>query len=150
MRLDTASEPTMYRVTMLSRPEFTDLQRVTGVIRRGHVRAVGSRRLTFDDGEVAVGNDELLIDCSARGIPNQAAVPIFTDHLITLQQVRHGSPTFNAALIAFLEAHRDHDEERNRLAPPNPSPSKPADILMMLIRTWVAADRWRNEPDLKR
>lgn len=149
MRLDTGSEPTMYRITMLSRPEFADLQRVSGVIRRGHVRTVGSRSLTFDDGKMTIGRDELVIDRSARGIASPPTVPIFTDRSITLQQVRHGSPTFNAALLAFLEAHRDHDEERNRLAPPNPSPTKPADILMMLVRTWVAAERWRREPDVK-
>lgn len=97
-----------------------------------------------------VADDELLIDCSAYGIAATPAVPIFSDHLITLQQIRHGSPTFNAALIAFLEANREDDEERNRLAPPNPAPSKPADILMMLIYTWLAAEQWRKEPDLKR
>ena len=150
MRLDPEAEPSMYRITMLSRPEFTDLQQITGVIRHGRLRAVTPSRLAFDEAELEVADDELLIDCSAYGIAATPAVPIFSDHLITLQQIRHGSPTFNAALIAFLEANREDDEERNRVAPPNPAPSKPADILMMLIYTWLAAEQWRKEPDLKR
>jgi hypothetical protein len=55
-----------------------------------------------------------------------------------LQQVRHLSPCFNAALIAFVEAHRDEDQDRNRLCPPNPYPSSIEDWPGMMSRTWRA------------
>lgn len=134
---------------MLSRSELIDLRKITNVVRRGHVRALEPSRILFDDGELPVSEEELFIDCSAYGIAPSPPVPIFADHKITLQQIRHASPTFNAALIAVLETHRDDDDERNWLADPNPPVSKPADILMMLVKTWVSADRWRNEPDLR-
>ena len=149
MRLDEHLEPKMYRVTMLSRAELMDLRQITGVIRRGHVRAVEQRRVMLDDGELSISIDELLIDSSAYGLAAPPKVQIFQDNKIILQQIRHASPTFNAALIAFLEVHRDDNNERNRLAPPNVSTNKPSDILMMLVRTWVAADHWRSEPDVK-
>lgn len=134
---------------MLSRTELIDLRQITGVIRRGHVRAVEQTRVMLDDGKLSISIDELLIDCSAYGLAASPKVPIFQDNKIILQQIRHASPTSNAALIAFLEVHRDDNNERNRLVPPNVSTSKPSDILMMLVRTWVAADRWRGEPDVK-
>ena len=149
MRLDEHLEPKMYRVTMLSRADLMDLRQITGVIRRGHVRAVEQRRVMLDDGELSISIDELLIDSSAYGLAASPKVQIFQDNKIILQQIRHASPTFNAALIAFLEVHRDDNNERNRLAPPNVSTNKPSDILMMLVRTWVAADHWRSEPDVK-
>lgn len=149
MRIDEQTEPTMYRVTMLSRRELLDLRQITGDIRRGHVRAIEPTHIRFDDGELTVRDDELLIDCSAYGIAPSPAVPIFAEHKITLQQIRHASPTFNAAFIAVLETHRDNDDDRNWLAEPNPPASRPADILMMLVRTWISADRWRHEPDLR-
>jgi len=149
MRLDVSTEPTMYRVTMLSRAELADLRRISNIIRRGRVRAVTPTHMILDEGEMKLSENELLIDCSAYGLTASPAVPIFSEGLITLQQVRHASPVFNAALMAFLEAHRDDDTERNRLAPPNPAVSKPADIMMMLLRTWDAAERWRQEPDLR-
>ena len=149
MRLNEDLEPTMYRVTMLSRRELADLKKITGVIRRGHVRAVEPKYLAFDDGLLSIGTKELMVDCSAYGLAPAPPVPIFRQDAIVLQQIRHASPTFNAALIAFLEAHRDTDDERNWLAPPNGYTSKPADILMMLIHTWDAAERWRGVPDVK-
>src|SRR5216683_7718798 len=64
------------------------------------------------------------------------------------QQVRHLSPGFNAALIAFVEAHRDEDADKNRLCPPNPYPSGIEDWPGMMSRTWRAEGRWLREPDL--
>ena len=68
--------------------------------------------------------------------------------MIVLQQVRHLSPCFNAALIAFVEAHRNEDADKNRLCPPNPYPSSIEDWPGMMTRTWRAESRWLREPDL--
>lgn len=149
MRLDASTEPTMYRGTMLSRPELEELQKIDNVVRLGRVRAVDPTRVLLDDGDITTGVDELIIDCSARGLAPSPPVPVFDDDTIRLQQLRHNSPTFNAALIAFIEAHRDDDFERNRLAPPNPYPSTPRDMASMLTRTWITARIWQGEPDVQ-
>lgn len=149
MRLDDRTEPTMYRGTMLSRSEWKSLQQVRNVIRLGRVRSIDSHRIHLDDGEMATGSDTLHVDCSARGLAASPPVPIFDGDTIRMQQVRHNSPTFNAALIAFIESHRDDDVERNRLAPPNPFASTPRDMAMMFARTWITEGLWRAEPDVQ-
>jgi hypothetical protein len=65
-----------------------------------------------------------------------------------LQQVRHLSPCFNAALVAFVEGHRDEDAEKNRICPPNPYPSSIEDWLRMVSRTWRSEGGWLSEPDV--
>ena len=65
-----------------------------------------------------------------------------------LQQVRQNSPTFNAALIAFVEAHRDDDADKNGLCPPNPYPSSIDDWPGLSRRTWQIEQRWLREPDV--
>lgn len=148
MRLDPGVEPTMYRGTMLSRGELAALQQIANVIRLGHVEAVGADRLRLTAGDATVGRDTLVVDCSARGLAASPPVPIFDVDAIRLQQVRHNSPTFNAALLGFIEAHRDDDVEKNRLAPPNPYASTPRDMAAMLTRTWVTERLWQREPDI--
>lgn len=87
--------------------------------------------------------DYLVVGAGASGLA-------FARDTIRLQQVRHNSPTFNAALIAFVEAHRDDDAEKNRLTPPNPYPSTPCDMATMLVRTWASSRVWQGEPDVQR
>jgi hypothetical protein len=65
-----------------------------------------------------------------------------------IQQVRHLSPSFNAALVGFVEAHRDNDTDKNRLCPPNPYASSIEDWPRMISRTWRTEARWLNEPDV--
>jgi hypothetical protein len=76
------------------------------------------------------------------------ATPIFQPGRIVLQQVRYLSPCFNAALVGFVEAHRDDDADKNRLCPPHPYPSSIEDWPRMMSCTWIAAGRWLSEPDL--
>jgi hypothetical protein len=88
------------------------------------------------------------VDCTAYGLNDAPARPIFQPGRIVLQQVRHLSPTFNAALVGFVEAHRDEDVDKNRLCPPNPYPSRMEDWPRMMSRTWRTQARWASEPDL--
>jgi NAD(P)-binding Rossmann-like domain len=148
LRLDPSLEPTMYRGTMLSRSEATALRQVSDVVRLGHVRALHADRIVLDQGEIATGADVLHVDCSARGLAASPEKPIFAPGLLTLQQVRHNSPTFNAALLGFVEAHRDDDVTKNRLCPPNAYARTPADFARMLSRTWNTEASWQREPDI--
>jgi len=150
VRLDPSADATMYRVTMLSPDEIDALRRIEDVVRLGHVRRIEGDRIVLQQGEADAGPDVLHVDCTAVGLSNAPATPVFEDGRIVLQQVRQNSPSFNAALIAFVEAHRDEDAERNRLCPPNPYPSGIGDWPGLSRRTWEVEQRWLREPDLAR
>jgi hypothetical protein len=92
----------------------------------------------------------LHVDCTALGLRDVPATPIFQPDRIVLQQVRQLSPSFNAALVGFVEAHRDDDAGKNRLCPSNPYPISTADWPRMVSSTWRAERRWLSEPDVSR
>ncbi len=108
-------------------------------------RATGS---CSQQGETDTGPDVLHVDCTAHGLRNAPATPVFQRDRIVLQQIRQNSPTFNAALIAFVEAHRDEDADKNRLCPPNPYPRSIEDWPGLSRRTWQIEQRWLREPDI--
>lgn len=148
MRIDPGVWPTMFRATMLSQPELRDLRQITDVVRLGRVRSIDADRLVLDDGEVPTGSDVLHVDCSAIGLRASKAVPIFDDHRIVLQQVRYGSPTFNAALLGFIESRDASDEDKNRLSPPYRHPSSIEDWGPMMRLTWLAQLGWSQDPEV--
>jgi NAD(P)-binding Rossmann-like domain len=147
-RIDPSWPATMYRGTMLSARELAGLRQIEDVVRLGRVRRIEADRIVLEHGETETGPDVLHVDCTALGLNNAPATPIFQPGRIVLQQVRLLSPCFNAALIGFIEAHRDDDAEKNRLCPPNPYPSRLEDWPRQMSCTWIAAERWSGEPDL--
>jgi hypothetical protein len=147
-RIDPSSPATMYRGTMLSRREVDALRRITDVVRLGHVRRIEADRIVLERGETDTAADVVHIDCTALGLNNAPATPIFQPGRIVVQQVRHLSPSFNAALIAFVEAHRESDADKNRLCPPNAYPSGIEDWPRMMTRTWRTEPLFLSEPDV--
>lgn len=147
-RIDPASPATMYRGTMLSAGELAALRQIGDVVRLGRVRRIEADRIVLERGETETGLDVLHVDCTALGLNNAPATPVFQPGRIVLQQVRHLSPCFNAALVGFVEAHRDDDVDKNRLCPPNPYASSIDDWPRMISRTWRTEGRWLSEPDL--
>jgi hypothetical protein len=148
VRVDPSWPATMYRGTMLSSHELEAVRQIKDVVRLGRVRRIDADRIVLDRGEAATRPEFVHIDCAAFGLNNAPGTPIFQRGRIVLQQVRHLSPCFNAALIAFVEAHRIEDTDKNRLCPPNPYPSSIEDWPGMMSRTWRAEGRWLREPDL--
>jgi hypothetical protein len=148
VRIDRSWPATMFRGTMLSGRELDALRQIGDVVRLGHVRRIEADRIVLERGETKTSPGTLHVDCTALGLPNAPATPIFQTDRILLQQVRHLSPCFNAALIGFVEAHRNDDPEKNRLCPPNPYPSSVEDWPRMTRRTWKTEGRWLSEPDL--
>lgn len=148
VRIDPAWPATMYRGTMLSAGELAALRQIEDVIRLGRVRRIETDRIVLERGETETDSDTLHVDCTALGLNNAPATPIFQPGRIVLQQVRHLSPCFNAALVGFVEAHRDDDVEKNQLCPPNPYPGSIEDWPRMMSRTWRTEGRWLSEPDL--
>ena len=150
VRIDSARPATMYRGTMLSAGELRAVRQIEDVIRLGRVRRIEADRVVLERGEVATGANVLHVDCTALGLRDAPGVPIFQNGRIVLQQVRHLSPCFNAALIGFVEANRDDDANKNQLCPPNPYPAGVADWPRMVSRTWRTERRWLSEPDVSR
>ncbi|HLY50123.1 MAG TPA: NAD(P)-binding protein [Solirubrobacteraceae bacterium] len=148
VRVDPSHPATMYRGTMLSPGELEALRQIRDVVRLGRVRRIQADRIVLERGEVSTGRDVVHVDCTALGLSNAPATPIFQEQQIVLQQVRYLSPSFNAALIGFVEAHRDDDTDKNRLCPPHAYPSRPEDWPRMMCGTWTAEARWLSEPDL--
>jgi hypothetical protein len=148
VRIDPSWPATMYRGTMLSRRELDSLRQITDVVRLGRVRRIEADRIVLERGEIPTSNEVLHIDCTAVGLNNAPATLIFQPGRIVLQQVRHLSPSFNAALIAFVEAHRERDADKNRLCPPNQYPTTIEDWPRMMRSTWRAEARLLGEPDV--
>jgi hypothetical protein len=148
VRIDPSRPATMYRGTMLSAGELDALRQIDDVVRLGRVRRIEVGRIVLEHGETRTGPDVLHVDCTALGLNNAPATAIFQPGRIVLQQVRHLSPTFNAALAGFVEATRDDDADKNRLCPPNPYPSTIQDWPRMMSRTWRTEARWLSEPDV--
>jgi hypothetical protein len=149
VRLDRATEPTMYRCAIVSPAELELLRSVGDVVRAGRVRHVGVDRLLLDGGEVTAGAADVAVDCTARGIGARGTAPAFAPGRITLQQVRACQPSFNAALLGYVAATRDDVAEQNRLCPPHPYPTAPADWGRGLAATLATMDAWRRVPDVQ-
>jgi hypothetical protein len=148
MRIDPASEATMYRGTMLSTGELEALRQIEHVVRLGRVRRIEGDRIILEHGEAQTGPEVLHVDCTAVGISNAPATPVFEEDRVVLQQVRHLSPCFNAALLGFVEAHYDDDVDKNRLCPPQAYPNRVEDWPRMMRHTWTTMDQWSGDPDL--
>ena len=148
VRIEPSRPATMYRGTMLSGRELDALRQIEDVVGLGHVRRIESDRIVFEQGEARTGPEVLHVDCTAFGLRDAPATPIFQPGRIVLQQVRHNTPPFNAALVGFVEAHRDDDAEKNKLCPPNPYASSIHDWPRMMSRTWRTEQRWLSEPDV--
>ncbi|MGH2854274.1 MAG: NAD(P)-binding protein [Solirubrobacteraceae bacterium] len=148
VRIDPAWPATMYRGTMLSARELAALRQIADVVRLGRVRRIEADRIVLERGETETGPDVVHVDCTALGLNDAPATPIFQSGRIVLQEVRHLSPCFNAALVGFVEAHRDDDVDKNRLCPPNPYANGIEDWPRMMSRTWRTEGRWLSEPDL--
>ena len=148
VRIDPSSPATMYRGTMLGSRELAAVRQIEDVVRLGHVRRIESDRILLENGDVEMGAGVLHVDCTALGLRDAPATPIFQPGWIVLQQLRQLSPCFNAALAGFVEAHRDDDVDKNRLCAPNPYPRSVDDWPRMVSRTWRTEREWLSEPDV--
>ena len=148
LRIDPAVTPTMARAPTLGRWELDLLREVEHVVRRGHVRRVEPGRVTFDDGTLAVPADALVVHCAASGLQTPAPVPVWSAAGITLQPIRAGFPCFGAALIGYVEATRDSDEDKNRLCPPSSYGDSLAQWARMTVLGARASATFGTEPDI--
>ena len=147
VRLDPRTRPTMFRCATVSQVELDALRTIEQVVRKGKVRGIGPDNITLDEGAIPTDRRQVHVDCSATGLPVPRSRPIFEPGRITLQQIRSCQPILSAALAAFVETSRTHDEERNLLCPANPYPSAAEDWVRTTLIAQEAQVRW-SEPDI--
>lgn len=148
-RVDRGVRPTMYKAATIADWELDLLRLVRDVVRLGHVRRIERDRIVLERGTIPTSPGNLHVHCAADGLRRPPPLPIFGTERITLQPVRTGLVPFNAALVAFVEAHRNDDAVKNRLCPPNPYPDAPLDWVRSLLRQMRADRGWAKEPDIQ-
>jgi hypothetical protein len=149
LRIDRAVMPTMAKTPTLATWELEQLRTLENVVRRGHIKTVERGKLTFADGSVAVAEDAVVVHCAADGLKFPALVPVWRRKAITLQPIRAGFPCFGAALIGYVEATRNDDDEKNRLCPPSQYGNSMAEWARMNVLGTRAAMSFSAEPDIK-
>lgn len=149
LRIDRAVTPTMAKTPTLATWELDLVRTIDDVVRRGHLRAAARGRLRFDDGDVRVAADSLVVHCAAEGLKYPGLKPIWTPEAITPQTVRVGFPCFGAALAGHVEATRDDDAEKNRICRPSPYSNTPADWTVMQTVGGDASLAMSKESDLR-
>ncbi|OBI36540.1 NAD(P)-binding protein [Mycobacterium colombiense] len=148
LRIDPAVRPAMYRCATVTRLELEQLRRITDVVRLGHLLAIEPGRMVLDGGAVALGGDELFIDCTADGAEKRPATTIFGPGRITLQSVRGCQQIFSSALIAHVEAAYCDDAVKNELCVPLPHPDTDVDWLRLALADYSNQLRWFDDPEL--
>ena len=149
LRIDRSVMPVMAKAPTLATWELEQLRTLENVVRRGHLEAADRGRLTFADGSVAVADDALVVHCAADGLKYPPLVPVWRPGAMTLQPIRAGFPCFGAALVGYVEATREDDEEKNRLCPPSPYGNSMAEWARMNVLGTRAVMSFSAEPDIK-
>jgi hypothetical protein len=151
LRIDPAQRPTMFHYATISIGEVEWLRRIRNVIRLGHVQAIEADALVFEGARVPLAADTLCIDCTASAVAPRPAPPqpVFQGNSILLQLTRIPSPTFSAALCAYVEAHYEDDAKKNQLCAPVPFPDGPAGYVSSTVGNMMNQFRWSQEPALR-
>ncbi len=148
VRIDPSVEPTMYRCATVSADELASLRRIHDVVRMGRVVRIGTDEIELEEGTIPTDVGHVHVDCTAAGLRVGPGRPIFEPDRITLQQIRTCQPTFNAALVGFVETTARGDADKNRLCPPNPYPTAAADWISASAISQRAETVWGSEPDM--
>ncbi len=148
IRLDPTVEPTMYRCATVSQSEVESLRSIEHVVRQGRVVRVGRDEIVMEKGSIPNDPEQVVVDCSASGLRLGPGRPVFEPDRITLQQIRTCQPTFNAALIAFVETLGDDDAMKNGLCAPNPYPTAAVDWITATACSQRAENSWMASPEV--
>lgn len=148
LRIDRSVVPTMAKTPTLAMWELEQLRTIDHVVRHGHIETVDRGKVEFANGSVAIADDALVVHCAGEGLRYPPLVPVWRPEAITLQPIRAGFPCFGAALVGYVEATRDHDDEKNRLCPPSPYGNSMAGWARMSVLGARAAMSFGSEPDI--
>ena len=149
LRIDPTRTPTMFHFATVTPAEVEVLRRLRNVVRMGRVQAVGADHMVLAQGRVMVAPDTLFIDCTASAVEPRALQPVFQGNKIVLQIVRMPQPAFSAALIAYVEARYDGDEQKNRLCGSVPFPHALEDYAGAMLANMRNQFQWGQDKDLR-
>jgi hypothetical protein len=149
LRIDRSVAPTMAKAPTLATWELEQLRTIEHVIRLGHITQVDGGAIHLEEGQVTIPADALVVHCAADGLKNPPRVPVWRPEAITLQPIRAGFPCFGAALVGYVEATREDDDEKNRLCPPSSYGNSMAEWAKMNVLGTRAAMSFNSEPDIK-
>jgi len=144
VRLDHDVEPTMYRCATISAAELGALRRIEHVVRLGRVLSIDAERIVLEHGEVPTEARQVHVDCTAEGLATPSDRPMFESSRITVQAMRTCQPSFNSALVGFIESLAIDDEQKNHLCPPNRYPTTANDWLHGFSVNGRAQARWNK------
>ena len=148
-RIDPTRQPGMFHFATVAPGEVELLRSLQHVIRKGRVQAIEPERLVLDGGVEAMPANTLYVDCTASAVEPRAAQPIFQPNKIVLQVVRIPQPTFSAAVIAYVEAHYEGDQAKNRLCASVPFPNRLEDYpRTVMVSMWNQA-QWAQDKTLR-
>ncbi len=150
LRIDPSVAPTMAKTPTIAAWEIDLLRSIENVVRLGHLRSARKGSLTLTDGEVKIARDAVVVHCAASGLKYPPVVPIWGREAITLQPVRSGFPCFGAAVIGYVEATRENDDEKNLVCPPSCLPDTPITRTRMQVLGSQAVAAFTTQPDIKR
>ena len=148
IRLDPEVEPAMFRCATVSQDELVLLRSIGNVIRLGRVRSLGPDRIELAGGSIPTDPGQVHVDCSAAGLHTRPGRPVFSDNLITLQQIRACQPVFSAALTGYVEAAPNDDTHKNQICPANRYPDAAADWIPLTCTAQRAEIVWATDPDV--
>jgi hypothetical protein len=123
------------------------------VIEQGRVQEVNRNGLTMQNGmQIGMPENTLYIDCTASAVDFSSTKtrPVYEPGLITIQGVRIPNPCLSGALTAYVEAHYDSDEERNRLCQPVSLPDDQISWMKTTLGNMMNQGSWAGEPELNR
>jgi hypothetical protein len=152
VRLDQNIRPTMFHAATISRPELEALRQIKNIIRMGRVSALEADKIVLDGGVLETGPDIVHVDCSAslsRTMVQMAPSPVFEGDKITPQTIRSFMPVFSGSMIAYVEAHYDDAEEKNRLCNVVPLPNKAEDFVPMTLAAMMNQFNWSQDKPLR-
>ena len=71
----------------------------------------------MSNGSIPSDPKQVYVNCTARGLNSQPVKPLFSDGRITMQIVTLGIVPYSAATVAYVEATRGDDAEKNVCCP---------------------------------
>ena len=145
---DEEVRPTMWRCATVTKMELAQLRRIKNIVRKGRVKRITQDTIELAHGTIATSRLHLHVDCSADGLANRPAVPVFQGNRLVLQSLRTCQQVFSAALIGHVEGSYSDDELKNQLCTPVPHPNTILDMLRTNITAIENELRWSEDSGL--
>lgn len=119
-RIDPTVDGEVYRGATISRYELDVLRSIERVVRLGRVESIDSDRIRMVGGEIDLPAGAVVVDCTAGGLSDAPAQPIFAPGRVLVQFTTTGIAPWSAALLGFVASLDLPIEEKNRICRPLP------------------------------